>query len=239
MADGHEEALHREFLARPVLLQHQTAEFFLAQQRRHPGVQHEADVLFFLQRLHQLLLAPEGGAAVDQPDLTAALAEQQRVLQGAVAAAADRHGLTLVEGPVADRAVAHAAAHQLLFSLDAQHPGLGAGGQDQRPRFKDRAGFAADSEALRAALDGGDLFQLRLGALLHGLLQQLIAQLHAADGHKAREVLHPGRPGDLPAEGVFLNDQHALARAPGVGGGGQPRGASADDDQIVHIHSPA
>ena len=86
--------------------------------------------------------------------------------------------------------------------------------------------------------DGGDLLELDLGALLHGLIGHEIAELRAGDGDEAGEVLHAGRPGDLPAEGVLFDDEHGLSRASGIDGGREPRGAAADDDDIVqHVIS--
>ena len=234
MSDGHEKAVHGDFAADALLLHHEAGELLPALQRRHGGVHHKLHVLALLERLDQLLLAAKAPAPVDEIHLAAALAEQQRVLQGAVAAAADRHGAPRIKGAVADRAVAHAAADQLLFAFDTQHPGLCAGGQDQRMSLEAHAGFAEDAEALALAADLLCLLQFDLGPLGHGLLQQLVAQLRAGHGHEAREILHLRAPGDLAAEGVLFNDQHALARAAGVGGRGQPRWASADDKDVVH-----
>ena len=46
------------------------------------------------------------------------------------------------------------------------------------------------------------------------------------------EILHTGAPGDLTAEGVFLNHKYALSRPAGISRGSQPRGAAADDENI-------
>ena len=171
---------------------------------------------------------------MDEIHLPALLAQEHGVLQGAVAAAVDRHVLPGVEGAVADRAEAHAAADQRLLARQAQHPGPRAGGDDQGAPLEDGPGVADEAlDAVGLEGDGDDLVQLDLGALLHGLLQEPVAELRAGDGDEAGEVLDLGAPGDLAAEGVLLDHEHGLARAPCVGGGGQARGASAEDEDIV------
>ena len=238
MPDGDEQALSRKRAALPVLLHNEAGQLLPAQQLRDLGVEHEFHVLALRERLDQLLLAAKFASAVHEPDLAAALAEEQRVLQGAVAAAADGDRLAGVKGAVADRAVAHAAADQLLLALDAERTGARPGREDQRAALKHGAGLAAHAESPVGLFHGGRLVKLDLGALLHGLLQQPVAQLRAGDRQEAGIILHLRGPGDLPAEGVFFDDQHALARTAGVGRRGQPRGAAADDDDIIHSVSP-
>ena len=86
--------------------------------------------------------------------------------------------------------------------------------------------------------EGGHFLQLHFRPLLHGLLQQLVPQLRAGDGEEAGEIFHLGGPGDLPAEGVFLDDQDGLPRPAAVGGSGESGRAAADNDDIVHAFAP-
>ena len=240
MADRHKEPRDRELAPLTVLLDDDAGELVAAQQLRNGGAEHEFHVFALFKRLDELLLAAEGVAPVDQIDPAAFLAQQQRVLQGAVAAAVDGHVLARVEGPVAHSAEAHAVSDQLRLAFKTEHPGLRADGGDERAALEDRAGVAGDGlDPVGPDRNHGDLVELDLRALLHGLFQQPVAELCAADGHEAGEVFNLGAPGDLAAEGVLLDHEHGFARAPGVGGGGQARGPSADDEDIVkHDDSP-
>ena len=234
MPHGHKKPRDLDFLRNAVLLDLNARKLSVAEKCRDTCVHHERHILPLFERLNQALLAPEIGAAVDEGDVGAGLAQKQRVLQSRVAAAADGHILTRKEGPVAHGAIADAGAHKLLLAFHPEHAGLCTHGDNQSPALKLRTRLTRDGlDAVCLRAHGHGLVQLHLGALLHGLLEQLVAELGAGDGEKAGEVFDPGAPGDLPAEGVFLDDQHALSRAPGIGGGGQSRRAPADNEDIV------
>ena len=85
-----------------------------------------------------------------------------------------------------------------------------------------------------AVADAGDGLNLHVRTLAQGLLHEMIRQLTAGKGVKAGVVLHLGGEGDLPAEGALFQQQDGLIRPAGVDGGGEPRRARADDDDIVH-----
>lgn len=119
-------------------------------------------------------------------------------------AAVYSHGAAFIKGPVAYGAEAYAAADKRFLPGQAQHTGLCAGGDYERPGLKFRAGLAEDGLNAAPVLYRARLVQLNLGPLLHGLRKKFIPQFCAADGYKARKILHPGGPGDLTAEGIFF-----------------------------------
>ena len=234
VADGDEQPVDLDFPLLAVLPHDDARQLVRAEKARDRGIQDKLDVALLPQRAHQRLLTAEAVAPVDEIDAARGLGEEHRVLQRAVAAAADGHGQILEERAVAHRAVAHAGADKLLLALHAEHPRLGAGRKDHGASLIVSAEFTADTAEIAAVLDPGDLFDLDLSALGHSLLGHTVAQVRAGDRHDRGEVLHLRAPGDLAAERGLLQDQNALARAAGIYGGRQPRGAAADHDDIIH-----
>ena len=144
-----------------------------------------------------------------------------------------------VEGTVAHGTVAHACTRELFLFGEAEHPGFGADGEDNGPALELSSELAAELPDAVFLPDGGHFLQFHFGALFHGLLHQLIAELGAADGNIAREIFHAGRPGDLPAEGVAFQNQNALARAAGVDRRRQAGRAAAYYNNIVQHRDQA
>ena len=70
------------------------------------------------------------------------------------------------------------------------------------------------------------------------LLLHLCGELRAADLPEPRIVDDIGGDGDLPARFFLLNDEHLAFGAREVDCGGEPRGAAADDDRIIHFVHP-
>ena len=180
-------------------------------------------------------LARQVGKVLHHGDVGTALGEQDGLLESRVAAADDGHGLALVEGTVADSTVGNTLAYELLLALQTQVAVAGARGDDGGSALEGRATLTGNGDVSCLTADARDGVQLDVGTQGQGLLEQLFAQLGAAEADKAGVVLHPGRMGDLPAEGGLLNEKHALFGSAGVNGGGQTRRARADDDDVVHI----
>ena len=204
MADRDEQPVYLQLALFSVLPHDDARQLVLADKTRDRGVQDKFDVVLFPQRAHQRLLAAEAVAPVDEIDAARGLGEEHRVLQRAVAAAADGHGQILEERAVAHRAVAHAGADQLLLALHAEHPRLGAGRKDHGASLIVRAELAVHAAEIAAVLDPGDLLDLDLRALGHGLLGHAVAQVRAGDRHDGGEILHLRAPGDLAAERGLL-----------------------------------
>ena len=237
MPDGDEQPV-KAYLAPPAGMAHgDAAQLRIAKQLFDRGVEDELDVILGFERLYELFFAAEAAAAMDEIDLAAGLAQKHSVLKRAVAAAVDRHVAPLVECAVAHRAEADAVPDQLLLMLKPEHSGLRAGCDDESLRLKLRAGLAAHELAAAAILDGYDLLQLDLRALLHGLLKQPVAKLGAAYGDDGREIFNFRRPRDLPAERGLLYHQHRFSGAAGVCCRGKPRRAAANYNYIVHSYN--
>ena len=111
---------------------------------------------------------------------------------------------------------------------------LHAGGQDEGG-----AGVGAvirDYSLAGAVPDLQDFLQLQADPQGFRLIIQPVRQLRTGNGHETREVLHPGRGGDLPAEALLFQQQHGFTRPPGIDGGGKTRGAAAHDENVKMLH---
>src|SRR5207248_8633868 len=84
--------------------------------------------------------------------------EEVALLEGGVATADHGQDLVLEEGAVADRAVGHAAAGQLLLARNLELPGQAAGGHDHRRGAELAAGVELDHPLVAVDLDRGDRF---------------------------------------------------------------------------------
>ena len=239
MADRDEKTLQLDF-ARGVGLQrtdaHARHAAVVAQHFVHRVVPDQLDLAglglgeeFVLQDL----LGAQLVAAMHQVDLAGDVGQVERFFDGGVAAADHRHVLVAEEETVAGGAGRHALAHELLFGLDAEILGAGAGGDDQRI-----AGvFAAVAlEAERAARQIGrvdmvedDLGLEALGMRLHARHQ---VRTHQAVGI-ARPVVDLGRRHQLAAL-LQAGDQHRLeVGAGGIDGGGVAGRAGTEDQQLA------
>mgnify|MGYP001011800760 CR=1 FL=1 len=150
-----------------------------------------------------------------------------------IASAHDRDYLILVRVAVAELAVVHAAVKVMRLLREREFAAVHAGGDDDHGRLVDvclrlhdfRRGFEIDT------LDAVELVDL--GTEIGRLLLEGADQLHSAHTLKARIVLDVRRRRDLPADERVLKYKCAQIHAPRVEGGGQPRHARADDDDIL------
>ena len=236
LTDADEGAIHVQdgFFICLGVAKEQTLEAVVTQDSGHHGGVDEGDVIPLGQDVLQAGLARQEGKVLHHGDVGTALGEEDGFLEGGVATPNDGYGSALVEGSVTDGAVGNALAHELFFALDIQVAVTGAGGDDGGLALVG-ASFAGDSDVARLAADAGDGVQLDVGAQGQSLLKELFAQLGAAEADIAGVILHAGGVGDLPAEGLLLNEKHALLGSAGVNGGGQPCRTRADDDDVVHI----
>ena len=234
MADGHEEAADRDLALHAVLLDGDAAELAVAFQFRDDGIQDKLDVLFPAQPVNKGFLTAERIPPVYQIHPAAEITEQHGVLQGAVPAAVYGDSLPFEEGPVADGAVADTGADQLVFSLQAQLPRFGAGGENHRTRVIFRAEAAVNPFVGAEILDPEHLVDLDLGTHVHGLFGHAVSQIHPADGRNGGIVFHLRRPGDLSAQRILFQDEDAFPRAAGIHRRRQAGRAAADDDDVNH-----
>ena len=234
IAHGHKEPVHRyaPALKRRLVLDHDAGELALALKGHDAAVHEACDVPAREHGADVRRLGAELVTAVYYVNLRADIGEEQRVLKGGVAAAGDGDGAVLVEGAVADCAVADAVAGELVFAVYAEFAVLGAGGEDYGLGGVVAVG-GGDGEAAGGGGDGGDFGELGVGAEAEGLGEHAVGELSAGDLGDAGEVVDLGRPGDLTAEAVFLEHEHGLFRAPGVDGRGEPRRPTADNDDVV------
>lgn len=117
-------------LKRRLVLDHDAGELALALKGHDAAVHKACDVPAREHGADVRRLGAELIAAVYYVNLRADIGEEQRVLKGGVAAAGDGDGAVLVEGAVADCAVADAVAGELVFAVYAEFAVLGAGGED-------------------------------------------------------------------------------------------------------------
>ena len=171
-------------------------------------------------------------ASVDYVNLRAAVGEQQRVLERGVASAGDGHGPALVEGPVADRAVADAVSSELLLARDSEPAVLSAGGEDDGLCCIVAVG-RDDGVTGPLAPEPGDLSEFGLRAHVQRLGEHPVRQLCAGDGGYAGEIVHHGRPGYLPAEAVFFQYEHGLLSPTPINRRREPCGTASDDDDVI------
>ena len=127
-------------------------------------------------------------------------------------------------------------AHERAFGRKPEQPGRCTGGDDHAVRGVFGVG-RPDDEGLRAELDRRHVVLDHLGAELLGLRAHLVHQVRAHDAVAiARIVLDERGQHQLPAGFQAFDEQRLKVRARGVQGGGQARGARADDDDVAGSH---
>ena len=185
-----------------------------------------------MQLVDQDRLGAKLVAAVDQVHLAGDVRQVQRLFDRGVAAADDADLLPAVEEPVAGRATADAAAHELLFRGQPDVLGRGTGREDQRI-----AGVAArvafQYKRPLAQVDRVDVVEHDLGVETLGVL---LEALHQVGSHHAVDVGGPvvdiGRRHQLAAL-RDAGDQHRLeVRSGGIDGGGIAGRAGAEDQDV-------
>ena len=106
--------------------------------------------------------------------------------------------------------------------------------EDNCLSFKCIAVFREYRESFGCLLHTGNIFHRDFSALAHSLFEELVAELIAADGLKARDVLDLRGIDDLSAEYRLLDHQYCLKISSSVNSGGETRRSPADYDDIVH-----
>jgi hypothetical protein len=185
------------------------------------------------QALLQDALGAERVAAMDHGHLVGEIGEEQRLLDGGVAAADHHDFLALVEKPVAGGAGGNAVAAESLLGGKPQPARLGAGGDDQGVRHIGIAGIAGDAERPPAEIDGIDVVGDELGAHMGGLLLHLFHQPGALDDiGKARIVFDIGGDRELAARLDSLDQDWLQHGARGIDGRRIARWPGTDDDDL-------
>jgi hypothetical protein len=88
---------------------------------------------------------------------------------------------------------------------------------------------------IHARLDASDLVFPDVQIVTLGVVQELLAQLEAADLLDARIVFHVLGQGDLAARHALFHQNGVHRRAHGVYTSRKPGRASAHNDQIIHF----
>ena len=234
-SDGDEEAADLERAHGAILhvLDLDGEEVLLGDEAYGDGVEDELDVGLFAQAGDGGLFGPEGVAAVDEEDLVDEVGEVERVLERGIAAAHDGDGLLAIEGPVAGGAVGDAAADELVLLGKPELAVARADGKNHGAAFV--AAFFGDDDlhaALVVDLDGPleDNFGPEPARLCLDARGEVVARQVRLDG----VVLDVRCVDDLSAADQRLEHKDGARGAPGVDGGGEAGGATADDDDVVH-----
>ena len=179
--------------------------------------------------------ARNSSAAVDEPDLRRELREEVGLLHRGVAAADDGDLLAAEEEAVARGAGRDAVPLELLLAREAEVLRGGAGGDDERVARDLRAALEGEREGLR--LRGRRRRRCRSRSRCRSASACLrVTSISSGPWmpcSKPGVVLDLGRRRELPAGLDALEDEGLEVRAGGVDGGGQARGARADDDDLV------
>ena len=185
----------------------------------------------------QDLLGAEIVAPMDERHLVGEVGQEERVLDGGIAAA-DHHDLAVaVEEAVAGGAGGDAEAAKALLGGYVQPLGHGAGRQDHRLGGVGRAGVADEAERAPRKIDRNDMVGHDPRPEMLGLQPHLIHEPGALDDvGKARIVLDVGRVDELPA-GMDAGDHHRLEHGAGGVDGGRIAGRAGTDDDHLGVHA--
>ena len=236
LANGDEQAadIERRLGGGRGIFQQQPRKRFPAPQRFHDGVGVKDHVCAPAQQLDEPRFSAESLAAVNQVYGAAIGREQQRILQGGVAAAGDRDVRARKERPVADRAVGNAGAGQafLVFKAEAAvaHAGRNndAAAENRVPVVRRNA-----QTSVSLPFESGDGFKIRLRAEIQNLRQQPVGQFPSADLRKSRIIFHAGRKRNLSAVAAAFEQQRAFSGPAGIQRRRQAGRTGADDNDVV------
>ena len=202
------------------------------------GIPAHLDLGVLEQPVLQDALGAEFVAAVDDGHLAREVGEEQRLLDGGVAAADHDHFLVAVEEAVAGGAGRDAEALELLLGRQAEPARLRAGRDDQRVGGVDRAAVADAARTGGGRSSTSAMMSLTmLGADMLGLRLHLLHQPGALDDvGKAGIVLDIGGDGELAAGLQALDDDRLEHGARGIDRRRVAGRARADDDDLgVHV----
>ena len=187
---------------------------------------------FLNSRSWRIFSARRAVAAVHERHLRGEVRQEQRLLDGGVAAAHHHDLLAAVEEPVAGRAGRDAVSLEALLGRQPQPLGLGARGQDQRVGEVFGAAVGDGAERPAREVERGHDVRDDLGAGLARVRLHAGHEVGAHDGGVAGPVLDVGGDGELAA-GLEPLDQHRVEhRARGVDGRRVARRARADDQDL-------
>src|SRR5262245_40596585 len=133
----------------------------------------DGHVALLEQLLLQDLLGAELVATVDHRHVARDIREVQGLLDRGVPAPDDRDVLALVEEPVAGGARGHPLAHERLLGFQAEIPGRGAGGDDERVA-RVVAGVAFEPDGFFLQMGGVDVIEEDLGFEALGVLLEAL-----------------------------------------------------------------
>ena len=161
MADCHEQPVAFDLGKRPGLHIPQLdaghhGRLAFAHHLLHRTIPDELDLGIAEQAILHDLFGAQPVAAMDQGHLVGVMGEEDRLLDGRVAAAHDAHLLAAEEETVAGGAGGDAAAAEFLFARQAKPARLGAGGDDQRVPHVRIAAVALGAERAAGQIHGCD-----------------------------------------------------------------------------------
>ena len=216
------------------VLQYGAAQSRVSRDAHDARVVADCDLRVLLGRLGSGGRAGEIVAAHKDGDVLGVLGEEYGLLRRGKAAAHHEHFLAGEELAIAGRAVRDAVALVVLLAIEADVARGGAACEQHRQRL-DVALGRVHGLHVAVHLQAGDFGHLELGAKVRGLLAHRARKLLARGSQDAGVVDDLVRDGNLPAEAVLLEHEHAVAGAPEVKRRGEAGGASADDDGVVEI----
>src|SRR5262249_33113537 len=219
---------------RPVLEHGVRHALAIAGDLGHYGVANDVDLGIRERAILDDLGRPEFVAAMHQVHFARVPRQVIGFFDGGVAASYHREALPLEERAVADGAVGHALARIFLFAGNSQLRRRAPGGQDHGlAAIRIAAGRLDVEPAVGMAMDAIDRVGDDVGADLLGVLGHLLRQLPPLDALEADVVLDEVGVEELTARRAALDRDRLEHAAPGVHRGAEPRGAGADDDDVV------
>ena len=158
-------------------------------------------------------------APMNERHLAGEIGEEQRFLDGRIAAADHDHLAVAIEEPIAGCASRNAETLEMLLRGNAQPLGLRARADDQRIAGVDLARIALEPEGALAKPDLGNVVGDDLGPDMGRLRLHLLHEPRALDDiGKTWIILDIGRDGELAAGLDALNQQRFQHRARGING---------------------
>ena len=186
-----------------------------------------------VEPLLQDALGAEAVAPVHDGDLVGEVGEEQRLLDGGVAAADHQHFLAAIEKAVAGGAGGYAIAAEFLLRRQIEPARLGAGRENKAIGKIDVAGIAFDTERAASELDLVHMVGDDFGADMLGLLLHLLHQPGPLDDvGEARIVLDVGGDGELAARLHALDQDRIEHGARAIDRRRIAGGAGPDDHEL-------